>query len=128
VLGENGYHTVYEDASDEFANDCIYGREGTIATLQRIGSYNYKDDAVPASEALGGDTLATSYAYASKPSWFGNLPWPPCDPTNPTQSNDPENYPAGYRAINGEDPPSESAAVSSVRGGGSISGGGGIIG
>ena len=61
---------------------------------------------VPAAEvsALGGGTVATSYLFTSKPSWFGDRPWPHVDPANYAQSNDPQNLPAGYRAINGRDP------------------------
>jgi hypothetical protein len=49
-------------------------------------------------------TLPNSLFLASKPSWFGNLVWPPVDPTNP-RTNDPTIIPAGYRFIHGSDPP-----------------------
>lgn len=52
--------------------------------------------------SLGGDTLEDSYLYASKPSFFGDLTWPPVDPASPTFSK--EIIPAAYRYLNGTDP------------------------
>ena len=46
--------------------------------------------------------LASSMYQASKPSWFGNCPWPAFDPSNPTVSV--TNIPAAYRYIYGSDP------------------------
>lgn len=48
------------------------------------------------------DTLPNSLAYTSKPSWFGNLDWPPFEPNNvATQSV--VRIPAGYRFTNGNE-------------------------
>jgi hypothetical protein len=44
------------------------------------GNYNYKDNAVPASESLGGATLPKSLYLQDKPVWFGALDWPPFGP------------------------------------------------
>jgi MYXO-CTERM domain-containing protein len=75
------------------------------ATLLRFSNYNTVDSAIPASEALGaGQALVASYLHSSKPRWFGNLPWPWVDPNNYAQSNNVQNLPAGYRAVNGVDP------------------------
>ena len=35
------------------------------------GNYNYKDNAVPASESLGGTSLPNSLYLKDKPVWFG---------------------------------------------------------
>src|SRR5262249_10218649 len=96
VMGENGIQTNYSQ---------IFNIDSTTAsTIQRLQNYNTVNDAVPSSEALpGGSALITSYLYSTKPAWFGQLPWPWCDPTNFTQSNNPANLPAGYRAINNRD-------------------------
>jgi hypothetical protein len=50
-------------------------------------------------------TLPNSYYLASKPSWFGNLPWPPYSPASPT-ADAITNIPAGYRFTFGRDPAS----------------------
>ena len=49
-------------------------------------------------------TLPDSLFLKSKPGWFGDLPWPPVDPANPS-GHDPAIVPAGYRFIHGTDPP-----------------------
>jgi hypothetical protein len=109
VLGENGVHsTVLRTftTGNENNDGAIYNLNTDADDLvERIGNYNTVDDAVPAGEALAaGEALVTSYLYSAKPSWFGALPWPWCTPTDFTQSNDVENFPAGYRATNGVDP------------------------
>jgi len=49
-------------------------------------------------------TLPNSYYLASKPAWFGSLPWPPFRPSSPSLLAA-TNIPAGYRAVFGNDPP-----------------------
>lgn len=82
------------------------------ATLIRKGNYNTANQGVPASESLGGDTVPNSYYLTSRPSWFGNLTWPPFDATAAVtaayRSSLTASYlaiPAGYRYINGVNPP-----------------------
>lgn len=66
-------------------------------------NWNNVDNGIHAGESLaGGQTMPASYIYASKPSWFGTLRWPPIDPTYPT--NAASVIPAGYRAAFGHDP------------------------
>jgi hypothetical protein len=72
-------------------------------TLFRKGNYNYFDKAIPAAEALGTDTLPNSLFRTSKPAFFATLPWPPFDPANPNPAR--TAIPAGYRFINGTNPP-----------------------
>ena len=50
-------------------------------TLIRKGNYNTANQAVPAGESLGGETIPNSYYLSGKPSWFASLSWPPFDPT-----------------------------------------------
>lgn len=61
------------------------------------GNWNIADNAVPSNESLGGDTIATSYAYASKPGFLGDRSWPCIDPTSPSQSF--TLNAAGYRLV-----------------------------
>lgn len=104
VLGHTGTQTVYDktnaDGGSPFA---IYNIENvTRATLFRRHNYNTVTGGIPAAEALStGQTIPDSYLHASKPAWFGGLPWPPIDPMNYAQSDDVQNLPAGYRAVNG---------------------------
>ncbi len=69
------------------------------ATTLRRGNFNTKDNAIPASEALGADTLPNSLFRSAKPEYFGSLPWPAIDPLNPNPSF--ESIPAGYRYVRG---------------------------
>jgi hypothetical protein len=123
VLGYQGYHTFYDQSIQSGNSDwhSIYRlaydeyNPGTpdntvISSLTRKGNYNYANDAIPAGESLSGDTLVASWYQSSKPSWFGILPWPPVDTSSLAQSDDPESIPAGYRFINGQDPPPEDTA------------------
>lgn len=61
------------------------------------GNWNIVDNAVPSNESLGGDTVATSYAYSSKPGYAGDRSWPYVDPTSPSQSFTLNG--AGYRLV-----------------------------
>lgn len=54
-------------------------------------------------ESTGGDTIPTSLFRSSKPTYFGNLTWPPYDPATGVTGD--TRIPAGYRYINGVDPP-----------------------
>jgi hypothetical protein len=86
---------------------------GVQATLIRKGNYNFFNKAIPAAESLGGDSLPNSLYLTGKPSWFGNLAWPPMNPASPgTPSSASEIYakiPAGYRFVNGSNPPGASS-------------------
>lgn len=97
----------------------IYNFDATsTSTLQKFANHNRFDDAIPAGEALsGGDALVMSYVYSSKPSWFGDRPWPWVDPvTNSTSlaTTTFTNLPSGYRFAFGEDPPSGLVVVSNA--------------
>jgi hypothetical protein len=84
-----------------------FNLDGTsTSTLLKFGNYNTANGGVPAAEvsAMAGGVVKDSYLYPSKPAWFGSLPWPWCDPNNFAQSNNVQNLPAGYRAVNGRDP------------------------
>ena len=51
------------------------------------GNYNYKDNAVPASESLGSAKLPNSLYLQEKPAWFGKLAWPPFGPDVDFENN-----------------------------------------
>jgi chitodextrinase len=48
--------------------------------------------------------IPSSLFLTSKPDWFGDLAWPPVDPSKPV-TDDPTIIPAGYRFKHGIDPP-----------------------
>jgi hypothetical protein len=75
----------------------------SLSTVVRKGNYNTVNNSVPSTEALGSDTLSTSYYLPSRPSWFGSCPWPPIDPSSPASAV-PTNTPAGYRFVFGKFP------------------------
>ncbi len=77
-----------------------------------LGNYNVLNAAIPAGESLGGSTVATSYFRSSKPLWFGSLPWPAYDAASPVLSI--QNIPAGYRYVNGAEPPAGSVNAAKI--------------
>jgi hypothetical protein len=71
-------------------------------SLIREVNFNFYDAAIPAGEALGGETLSNSLYRTSKPVWFGALDWPPFDPTTETSSQSKASYddlPAGRQYL-----------------------------
>jgi hypothetical protein len=57
------------------------------ATTIRKGNFNYKDNGVPESESLGGAALPKSLYLKEKPTWFGDLAWPPFGPDTDFEKN-----------------------------------------
>lgn len=125
ILGTIGRNTWYEDTTNfqaVGASGCHaggrvwYTAEGnggcavfydvvTASTLSRIMNWDSSHQAIfDANGHVIGD-LPKSLVYASAPSYFNSLPWPPMDPTSPSYSMSRTNIPAGYRFIRGTDPP-----------------------
>lgn len=72
----------------------------------RHGNWDAANNAVVWDPAIADHTLPSSLYLPSKPSWFGNLAWPPYGPEAPTSvSSDLAKIPAGYRLLNGTNPP-----------------------
>ncbi|MEO6244023.1 MAG: glycosyl hydrolase family 28-related protein, partial [Opitutaceae bacterium] len=65
------------------------------ATTLRKGNFNFHDQAVPATEALGAAQLPASLYRSGKPAWFGALAWPPF---GPDVKFEPNKIPAQVRA------------------------------
>ena len=61
------------------------------------------------------EPIPNSYFLLSKPSWFGDLPWPPIDPAHPI-TNDPTIIPAGYRYIHDTILPTYTLTINSENG------------
>lgn len=82
------------------------GRNGTNEYQSHIINGNY-DYVVGTQTYFNGQqpgVIPASYFHASKPAYFGSLPWPPIDPANPSASIVETNIPAGYRWRYGVDP------------------------
>jgi PKD repeat protein len=95
VLGTSGIQSSYGSIFDINAT--------SLSTVVRKGNFNYVNNGIPTSESLGSDTLEASYYLPSKPSWFGNRPWPAIDPTRASAATA-TNTPAGYRFVYGRLP------------------------
>lgn len=100
---------------------------GGHATLIH-GNWDAANDAQTWDPAISDRNIPNSYYLAGRPSWFGNLAWPPYDPANPpTNAADAlAKIPAGYRLLynakppTGEDdssPPTAPTGLSAVAGG-----------
>jgi hypothetical protein len=119
VLGTDGIHSRYKLAgtAQSGAPNYVYvfGYAGTdttslvnydaavASTVLVKENYNYADRATNMAESLQGDALPASWYLTSKPSWFGDRPWPWVDPNAPARAV-PTNLPAGYRFVYGVDP------------------------
>ncbi len=76
------------------------------ATLIRHGNFDYYNRAISWDSSLTDHTIPLSLVHTAKPVFFGNLLWPPFDPTLPPGAlNDSnlERIPAGYRYLHGHD-------------------------
>lgn len=125
ILGTPGKNTLYE--TDVETSNAVYmlGWGGNIpgggkvpndskASTSMLRHGNWTSALTPGLTGLLWDSkivdqnIPNSYYLSSKPSFFGDLQWPPFDPRNPTLV-DPARIPAGYRFINGRNPPNGGA-------------------
>ncbi len=104
VLGTVGYETEYNRSAldskgiyniDNKATTIIHGNWDSVTKTNGGIVWSTNPDRV----------IPSSYYLSAKPTWFGNLPWPPFDPGNVgAAAISPTNLPAGYRFIYGVDP------------------------
>ena len=109
VMGRVGTQTQYDQTSGAVGgvNSIFNADSVSRATMFRKHNYNTVNLGIPAGEALSGtDAIPASYLHSAKPAWFGNRPWPWCDPGNYIQSNAATNLPSAYRFVFGVDPAS----------------------
>jgi hypothetical protein len=71
------------------------------------GNYDYPRASNHWDSGIADHAIPNSLVYASKPSWFGFLTWPPISNDNPDYSSSITNIPAGWRYTFGSDPPPE---------------------
>ncbi len=76
-------------------------------TIMQHGNYDYLNRAVAWDAAISDHAIPNSYFRTSKPTFFGNLAWPPFDPAAPPGAFNESNLsrlPAGFRFVHGTDP------------------------
>lgn len=74
------------------------------STILRFGNYDYWHGAVFSDTPGITATVDNSLSWTAKPSWFGDRPWPAFDTGTPG-AGVASSIPAGFRFINGIDPP-----------------------
>lgn len=119
---ENDFWTNWPNTYNASAPSPVYGETyyqekdlDVEASSVFKANYNTQDDAIPAGESIGSDTLANSYWLAGKPTWFYGLAWPAFDPNSP--DFDAQNIPAGYRYYNGgANPPADAGGGAGLAG------------
>lgn len=113
LIGTIGFHVSYATWASSSSTP-IYGLDVNVpTTLGRYGNWNAFDVGINSGETLsGGQTVANSYLYTSKPSWFANMQWPPFDTTRTNVAQmSATNIPAGFRFAFGTSIPSISSVV-----------------
>ncbi len=76
-------------------------------TMIRHGNYDYLHKATVWDSTITDHSIPSSYFRTGKPTYFGNLAWPPFDPASPPGALNDANIsriPAGYRYVHGSDP------------------------
>lgn len=87
----------------------------TQVTFYRHMDYDVVTGGITYNSTNADVALPQSLYYTSKPSWWGNLAWPPFNPTNTTAAAiDPTNIPAGYWRNYGTYGPSSATVASSM--------------
>jgi len=105
VLGTAGYHTTYSSGAGGGNIYQIATTDPTaVSTILRHGNYDTVNRSIVWMSTISDHTIPTSLFRTAKPSFFGNLSWPPYDPSNPNSGAN-TNIPAGYRFVFGVDPP-----------------------
>ena len=130
VLGTTGYNTIYQETPTNCTDsprvywlggsDNCGGPDDPVVRSTLLRAYNWTS----ATSTNGGIVLdgytagqipvSLYLSNTNKPSWFGNLAWPPVDPANPAYSMSRTNIPAGYRFVYGVDPAPASGNQSPV--------------
>jgi len=88
-------------------------------TVIRHGNYDYYTHTQIWDSGIPDHSIPSSYYLLSKPDWFGDLAWPPIDPASPPGAFVDANIskiPAGYRYVNGVDPPGGGGAPGAPEG------------
>jgi hypothetical protein len=118
VNGVSGNQITIGDWAGVTTGDVLPAADTAFTVFTGSGGYQEKDLVVESSttlkgnyyedsettDPLDGDVLVDSLFHDAKPSYFQSLGWPPYDPESPAGASA-EDIPAGYRFVNGVDPP-----------------------
>lgn len=74
-------------------------------TVLNHGNWDSSSGTQKFDPLIADHVIPNSYYLTDKPSWFGNLSWPPYDPTTGSATMSDTRIPAGYRFANGTPPP-----------------------
>lgn len=77
-----------------------------FVTLLKHGNYDSATSSQTWDPGITDHSLPSSYYLSSKPAWFGNLAWPPFNPSTGFTGVSDTSIPAGYRFVNGSPPDS----------------------
>lgn len=109
VLGETNsvfHHTAW---SNSFSGEPILGiQTQSWNSLVITNVYAVVSNGILSGLAAGQELVKSYIYFDSKPSWFGDRPWPWVDPTNTVKSlasTAYTNFPAGYRSLFITNPP-----------------------
>lgn len=111
---ENHYQAIYRLGYDANDSALIVSDNMPKATILRHGNYDYVNNSIIWDPTIPDHTLPDSLYLTGTPSWFGNMAWPPVDPTSPPFSEGSVTtpgtslypiIPAMYRFLNGSRPP-----------------------
>jgi hypothetical protein len=93
--GNNYSDGIYYDGG---TND-LGGIDARVRSSTIIhGNWDSASQSITWSPNISDTNIPNSYYLSGKPSWWGNTPWPPFDPNNPTAASI-TNIPAGYRFV-----------------------------
>jgi len=123
VLGTSGYNTIYQETvTNCTGNPRVYffggnngcsGSDDPATRATALLEYNWTSATLTNNGIVAGgissSQVPASLLYASAPTNFGILKWPPVDPQNVAYSISRTNIPAAYRFIFGVDPPQNTA-------------------
>ena len=93
------YHTLTNNLTDP---DNQKRDRNVPATIIRHGNFDYVNNAVVWDPNIPDHTIPNSLYLSGRPSWWGNLPWPPIGPDRTPMAGQ---IPAQQRFANGMPPP-----------------------
>ncbi|MBK7586316.1 MAG: hypothetical protein IPI67_39785 [Myxococcales bacterium] len=106
-IGNDGFNGTFPPtalASSDGGPRDLYCERTTAPNGTTLIEGNWTSAAGKVDWSVPSEALPPSFFLAQKPSWFGSLAWPPVDASG-TPADDPSIIPAGYRYVNGSDPP-----------------------
>lgn len=129
ILGRDSTYSNYEDRPGSTAAEPVIYQLGMVNTAYGLGwpndsttyssfyrhmDYDFATDSLIYDSGNADHTLVDSYAYASKPTSFGSMAWPPYNPASvTTAAMSYTNLPAGYRLATGGETPQDSGSSTS---------------